>query len=168
MFNVGEHVVYGNSGVCKIEAVGPLDVGGISKDRLYYTLIPVDSKGSRVFTPVDNKKVVIRSTISAEEAMNLIDDIKNVETIWAEDEKGRESIYKESLKSCDCRELVKIIKTLYLRKQARITDGKKVAITDERYLKIAEESLFGELAFSLNKERCEMQSFIAERVEKLK
>lgn len=165
MFKVGEYVVYGNSGVCKVVEVGPLDVGGISKDRLYYTLVPVDLKGSKVFTPVDNGKVIIRSIISETEAMDLIDDIKNVETILADDEKGREFIYKESLKTCDCRDLVKIIKTSYLRRQSRITDGKKAGITDDKYLKIAEDSLYGELAFILKKEKNEMKDFIAGRVE---
>lgn len=42
MYQVGERIIYGGSGVCEVRAVGPLEsVGG---DRLYYTLT-LRSKG---------------------------------------------------------------------------------------------------------------------------
>lgn len=41
------------------------------------------------------------------------------------DEKKREEAYRNAIHSCDARELVKIIKTIYLRRQSRIEEGKK-------------------------------------------
>lgn len=167
MFNVGDYVIYGNNGACEVLEVGPMNMQGVDKSKLYYTLAPVYVDGSKVFTPVNNKKVFMRPILSKEEAAELIDAIPDIEQLWVSDEKSREQIYREALKTCDCTVLIKIIKTLYLRRQARIDDGKKVTALDERYLKNAEEQLYGELALSLEMEKDEMEAYIASRVEDL-
>ena len=40
MFQVGDFIVYGSTGVCEVESIGTLDIPGMSKDRVYYTLRP--------------------------------------------------------------------------------------------------------------------------------
>lgn len=164
MFKTGEYIVYGTTGVCQVTDVGKMDLSGTVKDRLYYTLIPVGEKDGRIYTPVDNQKVRIRSVLTREEAEHLINEIREIETIWVADEKRREQIYKEVLCKCDCREWVKIIKTLYLRKQSRLAEGKKVTAVDERYLKIAEANLYGELAIALGMPKDEVEAYITRRV----
>ncbi len=160
MFELGEYIIYGSNGVCKVENIGPMELSGVPKDRLYYTLIPMGQKDGKIYTPVDNEKVVMRRVLSEEEAKRLISEIKDIDTIWVADEKRRESIYKEVIHKCDCREWVKIIKTLYLRKCSRIAEGKKVTAVDERYLKIAEDNLYGELAVALRMEKEGMVDYI--------
>lgn len=49
----------------------------------------------------------------------------DMEPLWVKDEKQRETQYKETLRKCDCRELIRIIKTIYHRMQSRIAEGKK-------------------------------------------
>lgn len=168
MFEIGDYIIYGTNGVCKVEAIGKLNLGNNSGDKTYYTLVPVYQKGSRVFTPVDNDKVVMRPVISENEAKDLIDNILDIESIWVQDEKKREEVYKKTLHKCDCLETVKIIKTLYMRQQMRIAEGKKVTASDERYLSIAEERLYGELALSLNMEKEQVADYIASKVEEVK
>lgn len=73
MFEVGDYLIYGLNGVCRVEAVGTMEMSGMPKDRLYYTLIPVYQSGCRLFTPVDNVKTVIRPLVSREEALAYID-----------------------------------------------------------------------------------------------
>lgn len=165
MFEVGDFVIYGNSGVCKVEKIGTLELIGMQKGRLYYTLIPVYQKGSKIFTPMDNRKVIMRRVISQEEALKLIDTIKEIDTLWLEDSRRREEIYKESMRKCDCLEWIKIIKTLYLRKQSRIAEGKKTATSDEKYFNLAEESLYDELAISLQMDRTKVKEYVIERVD---
>lgn len=164
MFEVGDYVVYRNNGVCRVDSIGPMNLPGESVSKLYYTLIPIYLKGSKVYTPTDNEKVIIRPVISKEDASELIDHIKDIEVLWVTDEKSREMIYKEALAKCECREWVKIIKTLYQRKQSRIAEGKKVTASDEKYLKIAEDNLYGELAIPLEMEKDMVEEFIIERV----
>lgn len=170
MFEVGDYVVYRNNGVCKVEDIGPMDLPGSAgskqpaEGRLYYTLVPIYAKGSKLYTPTDNEKVIIRPVISREAADELIDNIQDIETLWITDAKRRESVYKEALLKCDCREWIKIIKTLYLHQQSRIAEGKKATASDEKYLRIAEDNLYGELAIPLKMDKDMVEEFIIERV----
>lgn len=164
MFNVGDYVVYGNTGVCKIEDIGPLSIG--SKDKDYYTLVPVYGRNSKLYSVVDSDKVVIRPIMTKQESDALIDEMEEIDTLRIGDEKRREEIYKETMKTCDGKEWVRIIKTLYLRKMDRISHGKKVTSSDERYLQMAEENLYGELAFSLQMPKEEVGEFIIDRIRK--
>lgn len=164
MFKIGEYVVYGMNGVCRVEEIGPMNLSGIDSNKEYYTLLPLYTKGSRVFTPVDNQKVVMRPVISRQDACNLIDEMKSVERIEVADDKHRELAYKEALKSCDCRELVRIINTVVKRKKERLAQGKKMSACDERYLKQAQDSLYGEFAISLKMEKDEVEDYIERRI----
>lgn len=143
MYLVGEYIVYGTSGVCKVEAVGSMQMSGVNKDKLYYTLAPLYSK-------------------------ELIEQIPTIELLWVADEKRREDIYKTALRTCDCREWIKIIKTLYLRKISRIAEGKKVTVSDGKYLHMAEERLYEELALALDMDKDEVVEYITEHVEQSK
>ncbi len=164
MYQVGDFIVYGMSGVCKVLEIGSMNLSGIDSDKLYYTLLPVYTKGSRVFTPVDNQKVIMRPVISKTEACRLIDNMQSLKLIEADDDKHREAAYKEALKSCDCREWVRIINTTKQRKQERLSQGKKMSACDERYLKQAQDSLFGELALTLKIEKNEVEDYIEHRL----
>ncbi len=60
------------------------------------------------------------------------------------------------------------MKTLYPRKVIRVADGKKVNQIEDRYLKIAEDSLYDELAITLQIDRDEVESYISDQLEPLK
>ena len=165
MFEIGEYIVYGNTGVCRVEEVTKMPVPGTRDDKLYYALEPVYRKGCRVFTPVDNQKVKMRPVLTPQEADDLIGRIKEIDILWVKDEKNREQIYKDAIRTCNCEELVKIIKTLYLRKEKRLAAGKKVTSSDAKYLHLAEESLYGELSVVMGIPKDEMEAFIYNRVK---
>lgn len=164
MFDVGEYIIYGTNGVCQVSSVGKLAIS--DDDKLYYTLVPVYSKSSTVYTPVDNEKVVMRRLISKEEARELVENMNSVETISVEDEKKREECYKQALRTCECTEWVKLIRTSYLRIQDRRNSGKKVINSDEKYLRAAEDYLYGELAIALDIEKEKVRDYIVEKVNK--
>ncbi len=165
MFQKDDYVIYGNNGVCTIKDIGPLDIPGIPKERIYYTLVPYYTKDSQIFTPVDSDKVVMRSLICKEAIMQLIEEIPDIELLWVKDEKQREMQYKETMRKCDCRELIRIIKTIYQRMQSRIAEGKKMTASDEKYFHLAEDRLYGEFAITLGMERDQVRDFISEKVQ---
>lgn len=166
VFKKGEYVVCGNNGICKVTDVATLNMNGAPKDRLYYILKPVYAESSTVYIPVDNHKVAIRPALTAEETHALIEKIPSLDLIWVENEKQRELTYKECLKQNTCEDYVRIIKTLYLRKQDRLAKGQKIIGLDERYLKQAEDFLYGELAVALGIEKQGVQAYITEEIEK--
>ena len=78
MFDVGEYIVYGQNGICRIEDITHPDISGYDDDRLYYVLIPERSRESRLFCPTDNTKVVLRKIVSAKEAMEAIGEAESM------------------------------------------------------------------------------------------
>lgn len=164
MFEIGDYIIYGNSGVCKIEKIGPMEIRGIAKDKLYYTLTPVFIKSSKVFTPIDNKKVVMRSILSREEANDLLEQLDYICELQVDEDKKREESYKQAIRTCDCKEYVKVIKTAYQKEQEKIANGKKVTYSDEKYMRMAKESLCQELSISLEVEQKRIEEFIMERI----
>lgn len=165
MFQVNDIVIYGHHGVCEITEIGTLKMPMADQAKLYYTLRPVYRKDSAVYAPVENRKIVMRPVITKEAAEELIQQIPQIETVWIVNEKAREVQFKEALQTCDCKELVKIIKTLYHRKQQRLESGKKVTVVDEKYFRQAEEKLYEELAFVLGMEKNKISQYISTHME---
>lgn len=166
MFEVGEYIVYGVKGVYRIEDITHIDISGVDKNRLYYVLAPIGENGGRIYAPTDNRKVMMRKVISKEEANQLIEELPQIELLWVPDDKQREARYKEALGTCDYRAWVSIVKTLYLRKQERVAQGKKVTSLDERYMRTAENELYSELALTLGIPKAQMESYIKEQLAK--
>lgn len=86
-------------------------------------------------------------------------------TVWIENDKQRELQFKDILQKLDCYELVKMIKTLYLKNEKRMAEGKKATGMDQRYFKLAERTLHEELAVVLEMPQDEIGHYIIEQVE---
>lgn len=164
MFQVGESVVYGGNGICEIREISTIDMPGIPKDRLYYVLSPSADVKKTVYVPVENPKLVIRRLMSKEDAMALIEETPQIETIVVSNEKLREETYKGCMKTCESKEWVRIIKTIYERKQERLHKGKKITAIDERYMKMAEDHLYSELSAVLDIPKNDVPAFIGEKI----
>ena len=106
----------------------------------------------------------MRPVLSRKEALQLIDEMEETNLLGIQNEKKREEDYRASFQKCDCRELVKLIKTIYLREQKRKSEGKKITSQDERYFHMAQMNLYGELAVSLGIDREEVKEFIMARM----
>lgn len=168
MFDIGDYIICGMNGVCQVEAITKMDAIEADPDRLYYQLCPVYERGSTIFTPIDNKKIVMRKILTKEEAWNVIDSIPTMELLWVESEKVRRECYKEALYSGSNRKWIQIIKTVDLRKKERSMQHKKVTETDEKYVRAAKEQLYGELAVVFHQDISEIEDLITNRVEVLK
>lgn len=164
MFEIGEHVVCGSKGVCVVENIAPLDISGVDKERKYYILKPKYQSGSTVYVPVDSSKKSMRKVLSSEEAQKLIQAIPTLPLIDIVNDKLSEQIYRECMKANSCEEWVRIIKTIYLRKQKRMQAGRKVTAVDAKYFHLAEESLYGELAVALGMNREDVEAYITREI----
>jgi len=162
MFGVGDYVVYGNKGVCQIKSVGSIDMPGVSREKLYYTMDQVFLRGSTIFTPVDSDK--LRSVMTKDEANHLLEEFATLNPVWNSDGKDREKRFVEILRSADSRALCEMIIVLYRRREERIATGKKATTTDERYFHAAEDILYGELGIALGIARDEVKKCVFEHV----
>ena len=149
MYAAGELVVYGGEGVCRVEGVGAPSLPGMDKTRLYYTLSPLYRSG-QVMTPVDTQ-VLMRPLLTPEETAQLIAELDQLPEEQAESHSMRaiKDLYHQVLTSYDCRRLAGLIKGVCRRRSWAVHHGRKISQMDERYLKQAEQLLFGELAAAL-------------------
>ena len=149
MYQVGEMIIYGGEGVCKVEAIGTLAMAGVRRDRQYYTLAPLYRPG-RIYAPVDTT-VFMRPILSKQEAEELVRAIPDIEAASCTHRNPRilGEYYQEMMRTRSCDSMVRIIKMAHHKGQARRARGVKPGQVDERYLKRAEDMLYGELAVSL-------------------
>ena len=164
MFKINELVIYGSNGVCRIEGIGQPDFTGVEKGTSYYMLRPVHAKGSVIYSPIDNPRIAMRRIVTFEEAQELIDNIPYIDAIEESDRKILEAIYKKAINTCDCREWVKVIKTVYQKQENELNRGKPIGQVDKRYRKQAEDLLYGELCIPLNIPKESVEQYIAENV----
>lgn len=165
MFKVGDFVVYGHNGVCEVKKIGTLDSASADRERMYYTLVPYNDREGRVFAPVDNRKIPMRDIMTEQEALELIEKMKEISELQIPEERKREEKYKEAIKTCDGEELVRIIKTIYRRKRYREAQGKRMTAADHRYFKAAESTLYNELSVSLGIPAGKVKEFILDRLK---
>ena len=161
MFQIGDYVICSNKGVCEVENITVLNISGADKEKEYYILKPLYSAGSTVYVPVDSQKDhTMRKVLERTEAERLIGTIPEIPLLVITNDKMTEQMYKDCMKSNDCQELVKLIKTIHQRKQKRIQAGRKITAVDAKYFHLAEENLYGELAVALDLSRGEVSGYI--------
>ena len=161
MFQIGDYVICSNKGVCEVENITVLNISGADKEKEYYILKPLYSAGSTVYVPVDSQKDhTMRKVLERTEAERLIGTIPEIPLLVITKDKMTEQMYKDCMKSNDCQELVKLIKTIHQRKQKRIQAGRKITAVDAKYFHLAEENLYGELAVALDLSREEVSGYI--------
>ena len=160
MFATGELVVYGGEGVCRVEHIGPSSVPGADKTKQYYTLLPLYRTG-QVLTPVDTK-VLMRPALTRQQAQALVEGLTElaVPKLPAGNPRMLKEHYQAVVTSYDCTALAQLICILVRRCSGAVSQGKKPSQLDERYLKRAEDQLYGELDAALGIARGDVEGYI--------
>ncbi|MEI3218658.1 MAG: CarD family transcriptional regulator [Lachnoclostridium sp.] len=109
MFETGTYIICGQHGVCRVEDMGPLKLTEASKDIVYYTCHR-DIPRAVLSMYRDSDKIIMRLVISREEAEKLIDEMEEMDVLWVENEKRREDVFKQALRTCDNREWVRSLR----------------------------------------------------------
>lgn len=163
MFKVNDYVVYNSTGVCRIiDTIREKDIN--DNDTEYYVLQPVYDDNLTIKIPLNSLKVLMRNIITKDEVLALIDSMPEKESIWINDDRERNALFKAVLRTSESEGWVKLIKTIYLEKQKRIVLGKKISKTDEDIMKVAEKNLNEEFAVALNISPEAVVSYILERI----
>lgn len=164
MYNIGEFVIYGSSGVCEITDITDLQSQGMEKGKLYYLMIPIAEKGSRIYAAVNGANVGMRRVMTKEEAYQLIDAFPEIGALKVSDEKNKERCYQEIIRKSDSRQLASMIKLLYARRCKRLSEGKKSTAADSKYFKMAENNLYAELGFAIGEAPERIPEIIQNRI----
>lgn len=163
MFERGDYIIYGSTGVCLIEDITvPEYFRSTGNEKLYYRLSPVFGTET-IYTPVDTH-VFMRPIITKEEAEDLIRRIPEIEeaNFEGKDRRATAENYRISIEKHECEDLVRLIKTVYHKNQLLTESGKKPGQTDLQYLRQAETLLHGELSVALGISIEEVPAYIGD------
>lgn len=166
MFQIGELILYGNTGICRIEAIGPRENAPLAdRTKEYYTLAPVHGDGV-IYAPVDTA-AFMRPILKREEALELINRIPQIqaEPFATRDQRLLSEHYRAFFETHNCEDLLQLICNIYAKGQSLSHSGKKMGATDQQYMKRATNLLHGELASALEIPLEEVEAFIAEKLK---
>ncbi len=146
MYQIGEQVVYGVHGVCRV-----VDQEERVVDRkrvVYLALEPVGQDGSRYLVPTHNAAAMskVKAMLSKEELSALMDSDEVRTDGWIRDENQRKQTYRELISSGDRARLMRMVRSLYRHKAAQSEAGRKVHLCDDNFLRDAEKLLTGEVS----------------------
>lgn len=166
MFEVGECIVYGMNGICRVAEIcrSPYDS---TDTRTYYLLVPINNPmSSTIYTPVDNQRVQMRRLMTPEEIEALIAEIPEIELLEVPVEKQRREIYRTVIGELEPRGYVSVIKTVHRRREELIAARKHFPVTDLEYGRLAKHLLYSECAHVLGLAEESVEEYISHRIPK--
>lgn len=165
MYSIGSTILYGAQGVCEISAIEHKEIAG--QKLPYYVLKPLYDHNATIFVPIQNQKLVgkMRGVLSRQEVHQLIEGMPEEEDIWIDNDSQRKDCYQKMLMGSKPEDLIRLIKTLYLRQEDQREKGRRLHLADERVFRDAEKLLYDEFALVLNIEREQVVPFILKRIQ---
>jgi len=148
MFKIGDKVIYGQTGACTIEDICEKELIKNQKKQ-YYVLRPIFQQNNIIYAPSQSDRVFMRPIITKEQADEIISGIPFIIKAIPDSDMTQEE-YKEHIATHDCRDLVRLTARIYKKRQTAKKNNKKLGFSDEKYMKLAEQMLFGELAVALD------------------
>ena len=163
LFIVGDVVIYSGMGICKVCAIEKRNMTGRMIE--YYILRHLYDDRNTYYIPVnDDALKKLHPVCTKQEVNSLISHMNSEKTMWIENEIKRKEEYSRIIRDADKRELIRLIKTLYLRRSELIRCGRRMRAFDENLLKLAEDLLFDEFAYDLGIERNEVVDYIEKHI----
>lgn len=162
MYKANDYLVY-KKDVCKVKEIKKNKLNGLD----YYILVPIDDDSLIIDVPTDNRMGYIKDIITKEEAEKLINSIPQIEPLSNIEDKNIENRYKNLLYNGTREDLIKIIKTTYLRNEERTKNKKRISDKDLNYFNKAEKYLYNELSIALNMSFDETKDYIISKVKEL-
>lgn len=152
MCQLGDKVIHVNGGVFVVEEIKIMNYG--YGDVKYICLKPyfIDTvnKTLTIYVPYDKKDELIRPIMSKQDALQVIEKIKNIQPIWYQESKVRKEKFAELLNSHDIDNICVIVKSLYTKQLELQENNKSLNLMDYDYLRKLKKGIEEELAISLN------------------
>lgn len=139
MYEVNDVIVYENGGVCRIKEISVPTF--LKTEEEYYTMERIGENGGTNYIKIENDKILMRSVITKLEAERILLEAPNMNALYHENEKIRDKEFKEIFKGCECDKYIKMLKGIYGERNRRSKIGKRINMSDERYLKRVEKLL---------------------------
>lgn len=166
MFCQGNRVIYGMHGVCVILGCENRLVD--RKQVEYYVLEPLKQPGDRYYVPTQNAAAVakMKPLLTKKELDALLASQNQAEDVWIADENQRKQRYRELITGGDRSALLAMIKALHTHKDVQLTQGRRLHLCDENFLRDAENLLGGEFSLILGIAPNEVGTYITNKLSK--
>ncbi len=167
MFQIGDVVAYGATGICKIEdlTITSLNRSGTNKQE-YYVLRPLSASTCLTYVPVSNPKLMgrMRKLLTKAEIDHLLQTVRDQNLEWIPDARQRADQYGQLLSSGHPKHLLLLIQRLYLEKKACSAEGRRFSSADDRMLSNAERTLSEEFSYALEIPEAEVLAYVAQHL----
>ena len=165
MVQVGDQVIYGIHGVCKI-----VDSEEHIIDRRpvrYLVLEPMGQAGTRFLVPTHNAAAMgkLRKLLSRSELEELIQSEEVHTDAWIKEENLRKQTYRELIGSGDRTALMKMVYSIYRHKNEQTALGKKFHLCDENFLRDAEKLLSSEISMVMGLNSDQARAYIRQQLK---
>ena len=161
LYKPDEYVVYGKMGVCRVVRREHMSFGAAGSGE-YYVLSPTSDPRSSVYVPCDNEELMarLRPVFSKQEIDKILRDVPDGELEWVEDKNERATLFRRLLSEGDRRQLLRLIRCLYAKKQEKVDQGKKLSCVDETTLQDCVRLVEDEFSISLGIEKQKVGAYI--------
>lgn len=151
MFSVGQYVIYGLHGVCKVEAVGALSFLR-GKNERYYTLKPTHATGGTKFYVPIGSDAQMRTAMTKEDALSSLSKLQtmDVKVCCYTKVSALSNHYEDLIAAHDPDGYLRLYKEVCRKEQRLSKQGKKLGLIDRRFYDLAEKLLCGELSVALD------------------
>ena len=164
MFQVGEVILFGSEGVFRVDDITPKKIGKTVSD--YYVLRSVYRSSNVLYIPVGKGGLEEKMypVLSRAEIEDLIRQLPMSTCCWIDNENERKLRYREILGCGDRLAVAGLIRTLYEHRTNQEKTGKKMHLSDERFLKDAERLLYDEIALVMDIEPKQVSTYIGSKL----
>ena len=162
MYSVGDLVMYGIHGVCRITDLEERSVS--HKHIRYFVLEPLEVSGAKFLIPADKEATLakLRPVLSREELDTLLHSAEVHKDVWTPDENQRKQRYRELISSGDRMALLQMVGTLHAHRKRQAAAGRKFHLCDDNFLRDAQRLLGTEFALVLGMDIVQAEKYVLE------
>lgn len=165
MYANGALILYGRTGVCRVESVTERRLPGEKQTAPYYLMRPLYQSGTIVapVEKVEDGTLFSRPIMDREQAQAFIQALPTVpaEPYYNSNLNQLRDHYRQQLQSFSCMDTARLLRSIYAKKREAESRNRKLGALDQRFMDEAESILYGELAATLDIGRDEVRGYIA-------
>lgn len=165
MYQIGQLLVYGVHGVCRV-----LDEEQRVVDRkkvTYLVLEPIGQEGAKFLVPTHNAAAMakLRPMLNREALEALLESPGIRGEIWVRDDNRRKQLYRELIGSGDRERLLAMILLILRHKEEQAAAGRKCHLCDDNFLRDAEKLIIGEISVVMGIAPETAKAFLREKLK---
>lgn len=165
MYQVGDQVVYGFHGVCRVVNMEKQVID--KKAEIFLVLEPADQNGSQYLVPTSSEAAMskLHAVLTREELEEMIQSQYIRQDAWIREENIRKQTYRELIVSGNRMELMRMVNTLYIHKTNQTAAGRKFHLADDNFLRDAEKLLASEIAVIMGMQFDEARNYLRNQLK---